>query len=343
MEQWFYLKNGQQNGPVSLEQLKRFADAGELQPTDLLWKEGMSDWGPAHRVQGLFSDPVSTTPPPPPNSHAVSQSARTASGQRCQVVDYEIFGDDMQVVEVELDPGETVIAEAGAMNYMEDGITFEAKLGDGSNPSEGFFGKLWSGAKRAITGESLFMTHFSNTNGGGKKRVAFAAPYPGKIIALDLDQVGGELLCQKDAFLAAALRTEVGIAFTQRLGTGFFGGEGFILQRLRGDGMAFIHAGGAIVKKELNGETLRVDTGCLVAFTPGIDYNIERSGSLKSMVFGGEGLFIATLRGHGTLWLQTLPFSRLADRIIAHAPRTGGKSKGEGSVLGGLGDLFGDD
>ncbi|MHC4799040.1 MAG: AIM24 family protein, partial [Planctomycetota bacterium] len=176
----------------------------------------------------------------------------------------------------------------------------------------------------------------------GKKRVAFAAPYPGKIMALDLTQIGGELLCQKDAFLAAALGTELGIAFTKRLGTGFFGGEGFILQRIRGDGMAFVHAGGAIVKKELNGEVLRVDTGCLVAFTPSIDYAIERAGNLKSMIFGGEGLFLATLRGRGPVWLQTLPFSRLADRIIANAPSKGGKQVGEGSILGGLGDLFGD-
>lgn len=258
---------------------------------------------------------------------------------RCHEVDYEIHGDDMQIVEVELDPGEVVIAEAGAMNYMDDGITFEAKMGDGSNPDEGFMGKLFSAGKRVLTGESIFLTHFTNS-GTGKKRVAFAAPYPGKIMAMDMSKMG-HLLCQKDAFLCAAMGTQVGIAFTKRLGTGFFGGEGFILQKLDGDGMAFLHAGGTIIKKELNNETIRVDTGCIVAFTPNIDYSIERAGNLKSMFFGGEGLFLATLKGTGTVWLQSLPFSRMADRIIAHAPRAGGSRKGEGSVLGGLGDLLG--
>lgn len=254
-------------------------------------------------------------------------------------IDYELFGNDMQIVEVELDPGETVIAEAGAMNYMEDGITFEARMGDGSKANDGILGKLINVGKRVLTGESIFLTHFTN-NGSGKKRVAFAAPYPGKIIPIDLSKVGGEILCQKDAFLAAALGTEVGIAFTKRLGTGFFGGEGFILERLRGDGMTFIHAGGTVVQKRLDNETLRVDTGCLVAFTTGIGYNIERAGSLKSMFFGGEGLFLATLRGTGLVLLQSLPFSRMADRILAHAPSTGGRRTGEGSILGGIGDFF---
>ena len=258
---------------------------------------------------------------------------------KCHEVDYEIFGDDMQTVEVELDPGETVIAEAGAMNWMEDGIGFEAKMGDGSEPEKGFMGKLLDAGKRAVSGESIFITHFTN-QGQGKKRVAFSAPYPGKIIPVDMATFGGELICQKDAFLCAALGTKVSIVFTQRLGTGFFGGEGFILQRLTGDGMAFIHAGGTIVKKELNNETLRIDTGCIVAFSPGIDYNIQRAGNLKSMFFGGEGLFLATLKGTGTVYLQSLPFSRLADRIIQHAPKMGGTAKGEGSVLGGLGRLL---
>ena len=256
-------------------------------------------------------------------------------------VDYEVFGDDMQIVEVELDPGETVIAEAGAMNYMEEGITFEAKMGDGSEPQQGFVQKMISAAGRSLTGESIFMTHFTN-EGFGKRRVAFAAPYPGKIIPLDLAEIGGSMTCQKDAFLCAALGTKVSIAFQKRLGAGFFGGEGFIVQKLVGDGKAFVHAGGTVIKKELRGETLRVDTGCLVAFTEGIEYNIERAGSLKSMFFGGEGLFLATLKGHGTVLLQSLPFSRLADRVIQHAPAAGGSNKGEGSVLGGLGNLFGD-
>jgi len=258
---------------------------------------------------------------------------------KCHKVDYEIFGDDMQVVEVELDPRETVIAEAGALNWMEDGITFEAKMGDGSQPDQGLMGKLLDVGKRAVTGEALFMTHFTN-EGYGKKRAAFSAPYPGKIIPLDMASMGGELICQKDAFLCAALGTRVTIAFNKRFGAGFFGGEGFILQKLKGDGMAFIHAGGMVVEKQLKGETLRVDTGCIVGFSPGIDYDIQRAGNLKSMFFGGEGMFLATLSGHGRVFLQSLPFSRLADRIIQHAPSAGGSAKGEGSVLGGLGRML---
>ena len=206
-------------------------------------------------------------------------------------------------------------------------------------PTRGVMGKLFNAGKRMLTGESLFMTHFTN-QGSSKRHVAFAAPYPGKIIPMDMARIGGDLLCQKDSFLCAALGTQVGIAFQRRLGTGFFGGEGFILQRLQGDGMAFVHASGTIVERQLQGETLRVDTGCLVAFEPSIDYNIERSGNLKSMFFGGEGLFLATLSGHGKVWMQSLPFSRLADRIIAHAPRAGGADKGEGSVLGGIGRIL---
>lgn len=263
--------------------------------------------------------------------------------RRCHEVDYKIIGDDMQIVEVELDPGETVVAEAGAMNYMNDGITFEAKMGDGSKPDEGMFGKLLSAGKRKLTGESIFMTHFTNT-GSGKKIVAFSAPYPGKIIPIDMAKIRGELLCQKDAFLCAAHGTQIGIAFTKRLGVGFFGGEGFILQRLRGDGMVFIHAGGAVIKKELHNDRIIVDTGCIVAFTGGLDYDIQRAGNLKSMFFGGEGLFLATLSGTGVVMLQSLPFSRLADRILQHAPSIGGSSKGQGSALnvGGaiLGSIF---
>ncbi|GGI76610.1 TIGR00266 family protein [Shewanella gelidii] len=259
--------------------------------------------------------------------------------KQCHEVDYEIKGHSMQLVEVELDPHETVIAEAGAMTYMEEGIHFEARMGDGSEPDSGFFGKLVGAGKRVLTGESIFMTHFSN-QGAGKQRVSFAAPYPGTILAIDLNEHGGELICQKDSFLAAAMGTSVSMRFNRKLGTGFFGGEGFILQSLQGDGMAFVHAGGTLIKKELNGETLRVDTGCLVGFAAGIDYDIERSGSLKSMVFGGEGLFLATLSGHGTVWLQSLPFSRMADRIIGHAPSMGGSDRGEGSVLGGIGRML---
>jgi uncharacterized protein (TIGR00266 family) len=254
---------------------------------------------------------------------------------KAHVVDYEVFGDDLQFVEVELDPRETVIAEAGALMYMDDGINFETKMGDGSDPNQGFLGKLGSVAKRAVTGESLFMTHFTNVD-QGKKQVAFGAPYPGKVMALDLDQANGELICQKDSFLAAALGTEISIAFNKRLGTGLFGGEGFILQRLRGDGMVFIHAGGTIIEKKLSGGKLKVDTGCIVAFENTIDYNIERAGNLRSMLLGGEGLFLATLTGTGRVWLQSLPFSRLADRILANAPSSGGRTQGEGSVVKGL-------
>lgn len=254
-------------------------------------------------------------------------------------IDFQIYGDDMQFVEVELDPRETVIAEAGVMMYMEDGIGFETKMGDGSKPDAGFLSKFGSVAKRALTGESIFLTHFSN-NAGVRKKVAFGAPYPGKIIAIDLDEARGELLCQKDSFLAAALGTEISIAFNKRLGAGLFGGEGFILQRLRGDGMVFIHAGGTIVEKRLNGEKLMIDTGCIVAFENTIDYNIERAGNLKSMLFGGEGLFLATLQGTGRVWLQSLPFSRLADRILENAPTAGGKTSDEGSVIRGAINLF---
>jgi uncharacterized protein (TIGR00266 family) len=238
---------------------------------------------------------------------------------RSHEVDYEIFGNDMQVVEIELDLDETIVAEAGAMNWMEEDIVYEAKMGDGSKGDEGLMGKLFSAGKRALSGESVFMTHFTNTS-SNKRRVAFAAPYPGHIIPIDLAQIDGELMCQKDAFLCAALGTEVSIAFSRKLGRGFFGGEGFILQRLLGDGMAFVHAGGTVIKKELNNDTLRVDTGCLVAFTQGVNYDIEMTKGLKSMLFSGEGFFLATLQGTGTVYLQSLPFSKLADRIIAQVP-----------------------
>ncbi len=258
---------------------------------------------------------------------------------RCHEVDYEVKGDDMQLVEVELDPNETVIAEAGAMNYMEDGIEFKARLGDGSEADTGLLGKLFKAGKRVLAQESLFLTHFTNRS-SQKKRVAFSAPYPGKIIPVDMSKLNGDLLCQKDAFLCAAYGTRIDIAFTKRFGTGLFGGEGFILERINGDGMVFIHAGGTVIKKELNYETIRVDTGCIVAFDEGIDYSIELVGGLRSMLFGGEGLFLATLSGKGTVYLQSLPFSRLADRIIANAPSIGGSQKGEGSILGGLGRLL---
>lgn len=255
-------------------------------------------------------------------------------------IDFEIFGDDIQYVDVELDPGETAIAEAGAMMYMGSGIEMDTIFGDGSKEHDGVMSKIFGAGKRVLTGESLFMTAFTN-RGSRKERVAFSAPYPGRIIPMDLGEMGGELLCQKDAFLCAAKGVSVGIAFQRRLGAGFFGGEGFILQRLQGDGLSFVHAGGTITEKTLApGERIKIDTGCLVAMEPQVDYDIQFVGGIKSALFGGEGLFFATLKGPGRVWLQSMPFSRLADRIIASAPRTGGQRKGEGSILGTLGDLI---
>lgn len=255
-------------------------------------------------------------------------------------IDFKIYGDDMQFVEVELDPMEAVVAEAGGMMFMEDGVQMETIFGDGSQQNSGFLGSLLGAGKRLIIGESLFMTVFEN-RGAGKKKVAFGAPYPGKIIPVRLSEVGGELLAQKGAFLCAAKGVSVGVAFTKRFGAGLFGGEGFVLERLQGDGLAFVHAGGTIYQRDLApGETLRVDTGCLVAFQPSVDYDIQMVGGIKTALFGGEGLFFATLRGPGHVWLQSLPFSRLAGRIYAAAPQGGGRGREEGSVLGGIGRLL---
>ena len=252
-------------------------------------------------------------------------------------IDYKILGEDIQIVEIELDPNETVIAEAGAMVYMEDGITFETKMGDGSNADNSVLGKIFQAGSRLLTGESLFMTHFTN-RGYGKRKVAFAAPHPGTIVPINLATMpGNTLIAQKDSFLCAALGTKVSITFNQRIGSGFFGGEGFILEKLQGDGLAFVHAGGTIVEKYLNNETLRIDTGCIVAFEPTLSYDIQRAGNLKSMVFGGEGIFLATLRGTGKVWIQSLPISKLIQRL---SPYGGNATKESGSVLGGLGSLF---
>jgi len=255
-------------------------------------------------------------------------------------IDFKIFGDDMQFVEVEMDPAEAVVAEAGGMMYMEDDIQMETIFGDGSQQNSGFLGALLGAGKRLITGESMFMTVFQN-RGARKRRMAFGAPYPGKIIPVHLAEIGGELLAQKDSFLCAAKGVSLGIAFTKRFGAGFFGGEGFILQRLQGDGLAFIHAGGTVIQRDLAaGETLRVDTGCIVGFQPSIDYDIQFVGGIKSALFGGEGLFFATLRGPGRVWMQSLPLSRLAGRIVAAVPGIGRGGREEGSVLGGLGRLI---
>ncbi len=254
-------------------------------------------------------------------------------------IDYKIIGEDIQIVEIELDPNETVIAEAGSMLYMEDGIQFETKMGDGSQPDQGFFGKLLQAGSRVITGESLFMTHFTN-RGVGKRKVTFAAPYPGTVMPINLGTTyGNTIIVQKDSFLCAARGTQLNVQFNQRLGSGFFGGEGFILQKVQGDGMAFIHAGGVVIERTLNNEMLRVDTGCVVGFEPSISFDIQRSGGLKSMIFGGEGIFLATLRGSGKVWIQSMPISKLVQRL---SPTGGQTHKESGSVLGQLGNLFED-
>jgi len=255
-------------------------------------------------------------------------------------IDYKVFGDDMQFVEVELDPDEATVAEAGGMMYMDDGIEMETIFGDGSQQQGGFMGALMGAGKRLLTGESLFMTVFMNRT-SQRRKVAFGAPYPGKIVPIHLAEIGGELVAQKDSFLAAAKGVSIGIAFQRKLGVGLFGGEGFIMQRLQGDGWAFVHAGGTLMERTLAaGELVRVDTGCIVAFQPSVNYEIEYVGKIKSALFGGEGLFFATLRGPGRIWLQSLPLSRLANRIIAAVPRLGKGGREEGSILGGLGSLL---
>ncbi|MBT3208220.1 MAG: TIGR00266 family protein [Bacteroidetes bacterium] len=245
-------------------------------------------------------------------------------------IDYKIFGNEIQLVEIELDPDETVIAEAGTMVYMEEGIEYETKMGDGSNPNQGFFGKLISMGSRVLTGESMFMTHFTH-RGVGKKHVAFGPPYPGTIVPIDLAKTNGSLIVQKDGFLCAALGTKFSIIFNKKLGAGLVGGEGFILQKLKGDGMAFVHAGGTVIEKQLNNETLRIDTGCIVAFEESVDYSVESAGSLKSMVFGGEGMFLTTLSGTGKVLLQSMPFRKLIQAISPYGKNT---EKGSRSIMG---------
>ncbi len=254
-------------------------------------------------------------------------------------IDYQIYGEEMQYVEIELDPMEAVVAEAGSFMMMDTDIQMDTIFGDGSNQEKGVLGKIFSAGKRILTGESLFMTAFLNT-GQGKKQVSFASPYPGKILPIDLSEIEGKFICQKDAFLCAAQGVSIGIEFSRRLGRGLFGGEGFIMQKLEGDGLAFVHAGGTLAKKQLApGEVLKVDTGCIVGFTHQVDYDIQFVGGIKNTLFGGEGLFFANLRGPGTVYIQSLPFSRLAGRVLAAIPK-GGKDKGEGSILGGIGDLL---
>jgi uncharacterized protein (TIGR00266 family) len=323
---WYYAEGSQTVGPMSLAQLvSRLPSVGGQRA--LIYGPGVADWTEARHVAVVIEAlRGGASPPPPPSS------------RRSDEIDYEIFGQEMQYVEVTLDPRETVVAEAGGMMYMTPGIQMETVFGDPSAAPTGFFGKVLSAGKRVLTGESLFMTTFSNGS-SGRERIAFASPYPGKIVPMHLDQLGGELICQKDSFLCAAKGVQIGIAFQKKIGVGLFGGEGFIMQRLTGDGIAMVHAGGTLMHRRLEPrEVLKLDTGCLVALTPSVNYDIQFVGGIKNTLFGGEGLIFATLTGPGDVWLQSLPFSRLAGRIFAAAPSRGGKE--EGSILGGLGRML---
>jgi len=323
---WYYAKGNETVGPVSRDELIAAIKTG-CGPATLVWGPGVSEWTEARHVGSLGVGAARAAVPPVRTGH-----------RRADEIDYELFGDDMQYVEVTLDPGEVVVAEAGGMMYMTEGIEMQTVFGDPSKEDRGILGKIFDAGKRMVTGESLFLTTFGAT-GSGREQVAFAAPYPGKIIPMHLDELGGELICQKDAFLCAARGVQIGIAFQRKILTGLFGGEGVILQRLTGDGIAFVHAGGTIQRRELGaGETLRLDTGCLVALQPSVDYDIQMARGIKNAIFGGEGLFLATLRGPGTVWVQSLPFTRLAGRVLANLPARGGK--GEGSIIGSLANVF---
>jgi uncharacterized protein (TIGR00266 family) len=334
---FWYIYNesyAREDGPFNDEEMERRIASGELKPSSLVYCDGMANWEPAGKRPELSphfgEERPRTAPPPPPRTATIAHE-----------IDYEIHGADMQYVDITLDPGEACIAEAGSFMYMDPGIEMTTIFGDGSGQDQGgLMGKLLGAGKRVLTGESLFMTVFDNRS-SSRGTVAFAAPYPGKIISLDLLQHGGTMLCQKDGFLCAAKGISVGIAFQKRLGVGFFGGEGFILQKLEGDGLAFVHAGGTLVSRQLErGEVLRVDTGCLVAFENTVDYDIQTVPGIKTALFGGEGFFFARMTGPGRVWLQSLPFSRLASRVYAAAPQLGNRRKGEGSLLGGLGDIM---
>lgn len=334
-QQWYMAIGGHQVGPVSQDDVVTNLRNGTIDGNTLVFTAGMSNWTPLKDVPQLASylSGGSRAPgaaPPPP----------AMPGRRAHEIDFRIVGSEMQFVEVELDPGESAVAEAGSMMYMTSGIALETVFGDGSQQRSGVMNALLGAGKRLITGESIFMTIFTNS-GGGKQQVSFAAPYPGKILAMDLKQLGGQLICQKDAFLCAAKGVSIGIAFQRKLGVGLFGGEGFIMEKLEGDGLCFVHAGGTVHPVDLQaGQTLRVDTGCLVALQPSVSYDIQFVGKVKTALFGGEGLFFATLTGPGRVWLQSLPFSRMADRIYKAAPSARGGRSEEGSILGGLGDLL---
>ena len=326
---------GHQVGPVTRDDVVTNLRNGTVDGNTLVFRAGMSNWTPLKDVPELASflaggSALPAGAPPP-----------LVPGRRAHEIDFKIEGNEMQFVEVELDPGESAVAEAGSMMYLTQSIEMETVFGDGSQQGRsGVMGALLGAGKRLLTGESLFMTTFTNT-GHSKQQVAFAAPYPGKILAMDLKQLGGQLICQKDSFLCAARGVSIGIAFQRKIGVGLFGGEGFIMQRLEGDGLTFVHAGGTLHAVELApGQTLRVDTGCLVALQPSVSYDIQFVGKIKTALFGGEGLFFAQLTGPGRVWLQSLPLSRMADRIYKAAPAAGGSRVGEGSVLGSLGGLL---
>ena len=329
---WYMSIGGQQVGPVSKADIQKNLANGSADGDTLLWNPGMSGWKKLREIPDFSALGSASAPADDP---AEGPSIRRSSHE----IDYTLHGSEMQFVEIELDPGESAVAEAGAMMYMTQQIALQTVFGDGRTAPQGFLDKLVGAGKRLLTGESLFMTVFHHSGRAGKERVAFAAPYAGKIIPLDLAQLGGELICQKDSFLCAARGVQIGIAFQKRIGVGLFGGEGFIMQRLTGDGWTFVHAGGTVHALELQaGETLRVDTGCLVALQPSVDYDIQFVGGIKTALFGGEGLFYARLSGPGKVWLQSLPFSRLADRLQKAANGWGGKE--QGSILGGLGNLL---
>jgi uncharacterized protein (TIGR00266 family) len=329
MESWYVAVNGKQEGPFSSHQIQDNLNSGIYSSETLVWKQGFENWTPLSSIPELQGGDL---PPAPPLRKGADE------------IDYEVFGHEMQYVEIELDPDESAVAEAGSMMYMSNGIEMETIFGDGSAASEGggFLDKMLGAGKRLITGEGLFTTVFT-FKGRDKGKIAFASPYPGKIIPLDLKEYHGKLVCQKDAFLCAAKGVSIGVEFQKKIGAALFGGEGFIMQKLEGDGQIFVHAGGTIVQKDLQaGETLRIDTGCLVAMTGTVDYDIQFVGGIKSAIFGGEGFFFTTLTGPGHVWLQSLPFSRLAGRIHRAAPQNnaGFSTSGEGSVLGELGNLF---
>ncbi len=341
--QWYMAVGGQQVGPVAEQDVIAAIQGGSADADTLVFVAGMPNWTPLREVPRF--QPF-LRPSAPPAAAAGGPATTAGPARTAQQIDYRIHGEELQFVEVELDPGESVVAEAGALMYMSGGVQMETIFGDGSAQSQsgGLMGALLGAGRRVLTGESLFMTQFTAA-GGRREQVAFAAPYPGRILALDLAQLGGELVCQKDSFLCAARGVAISIAFQKKIGVGLFGGEGFIMQRLTGDGLTFVHAGGMLAEKELaKGETLRLDTGCLVAMQPSVSYDVQLVGSVKTALFGGEGLFFATLTGPGHVWLQSLPLSRMADRIVKAARTLGGR-KEEGSVLDnfGLGGVLGSD